>query len=184
MFVIHRNVAEQLDDHQALVKQFAKLLEFVLIFDELKMQNPAMQNDFSYFRRTSQRLRNMPAGSRMSCPAKITDNYHSIEDSIPVSMTNAMSLFFAHATPMLQSMSTAMTTFVKDNAGNQIVANMTTDMLGMMAKVCQKMLDMPDLKARITNEKTELFILRVMVGIVILYDHVHPNGAFEKGYSF
>ena len=25
-----------------------------------------------------------------------------------------------------------------------------------------------------------LFVLRVMVGLIILYDHVHPNGAFIK----
>ena len=24
------------------------------------------------------------------------------------------------------------------------------------------------------------FVLRVMVGLIILYDHVHPNGAFIK----
>lgn len=30
------------------------------------------------------------------------------------------------------------------------------------------------------REETQLFVLRVMVGLVILYDHVHPNGAFVK----
>lgn len=25
-----------------------------------------------------------------------------------------------------------------------------------------------------------MFVLRVMVGLVILYDHVHPSGAFVK----
>ncbi len=50
-----------------------------------------------------------------------------------------------------------------------------------MAKVCQKMLEMPELKSRLQYEETELFILRVMVAIIILYDHVHPTGAFAKG---
>jgi hypothetical protein len=49
-FVILRSIVEQLDVHQALVKQFAKVLEFVLKFDEYKMMNPALQNDFSYYR--------------------------------------------------------------------------------------------------------------------------------------
>ena len=32
------------------------------------------------------------------------------------------------------------------------------------------------------DTETKLFIIRVMVGIVILYDHVNePNGAFNKG---
>ena len=33
---------------------------------------------------------------------------------------------------------------------------------------------------RFQNEDTILFVLRVMVGVIILYDHVHPQGAFVK----
>lgn len=43
------------------------------------------------------------------------------------------------------------------------------------------MLDTPDLKSRLQFESTELFILRVMVASIILYDHVHPSGAFARG---
>lgn len=43
------------------------------------------------------------------------------------------------------------------------------------------MLDIPELKSRIKYEETKLFILRVMVALIILYDHVHPVGAFAKG---
>ncbi len=46
---------EQLEARQALAKQFAHILDFVLRFDELKMKTPAMQNDFSYYRRTMSR---------------------------------------------------------------------------------------------------------------------------------
>lgn len=185
---------EQLDEHQALVKQFAKLLEFVLKFDEYKMMNPALQNDFSYFRRTTQRMRNLPP-NRMSAPPSTTmpheevikatkaihASYEQIDMAVPVGVANTMSLFFAHATPMLQSMSAAVTQFVEDNADNPSVSNTTTDMLSVMAKVCQKMLDTPELRSRLQYEETELFILRVMVAIIILYDHVHPTGAFAKG---
>ncbi len=34
--------------------------------------------------------------------------------------------------------------------------------------------------SRFENEETALFCLRVMVGVIILYDHVHPVGAFAK----
>ena len=37
-----------------------------------------------------------------------------------------------------------------------------------------------DFCSRFTNEGTVLFVLRVMVGVIILYDHVHPIGAFAK----
>lgn len=35
-------------------------------------------------------------------------------------------------------------------------------------------------RSRFTNEETVSFCLRVMVGVIILYDHVHPVGAFAK----
>ena len=37
-----------------------------------------------------------------------------------------------------------------------------------------------DFCSRFQNEGTGLFVLRVMVGVIILYDHVHPIGAFAK----
>ena len=42
---------------QATVKQFAQVLQFVLAFDEQKLKNPSIQNDFSYYRRTLSRLK-------------------------------------------------------------------------------------------------------------------------------
>uniref|UniRef100_A0A8D8VK31 Protein FAM49A n=1 Tax=Cacopsylla melanoneura TaxID=428564 RepID=A0A8D8VK31_9HEMI len=50
-------IAQHLDTQQALVKQFAEILEFVLKFDEHKMKTPAIQNDFSYYRRSLQKQR-------------------------------------------------------------------------------------------------------------------------------
>lgn len=37
------------------------------------------------------------------------------------------------------------------------------------------------LLSQIEREETHLLVLRVMVGLVILYDHVHPDGAFVRG---
>ena len=34
--------------------------------------------------------------------------------------------------------------------------------------------------ARLQNKDTGLFCLQVMVGVIILYDHIHPMGAFAK----
>jgi hypothetical protein len=48
---------ETLHNKQALAKQFAEVLQFTLKFDELKMSNPAIQNDFSYYRRTLNRMK-------------------------------------------------------------------------------------------------------------------------------
>ncbi|CAB4007419.1 Hypothetical predicted protein, partial [Paramuricea clavata] len=46
---------EHLEQQQALAKQFADILHFTLKFDDLKMTNPSIQNDFSYYRRTLSR---------------------------------------------------------------------------------------------------------------------------------
>lgn len=164
--------SEQLDSHQATVKEFAKLLDFVLKFDEAKMMNPALQNDFSYYRRTTQRLRN-------SQNQNSNEETSSELESIPMNTCNSMSLFFANATPMLQALVASTAKFVEDNTGP--VANVTTALLAVMAKVCQKMLDNQELRQRIKQKETERFILRVMVALIILYDHIQPTGAFAKG---
>ncbi|KAI5091790.1 hypothetical protein C0J45_18996 [Silurus meridionalis] len=117
---------QHLEREQALAKQFAEILHFTLSFDELKMTNPAIQNDFSYYRRTISRNR-LNNQQNKTLP---------IED--------------------------------------------TTDCLSTMACVCRVMLETPEYRCRFTNTDTMLFCMRVMVGVIILYDHVHPVGAFAK----
>ena len=140
-------------------QQFANLMEFVLIFDEYKMLNPIMQNDISYFRRTTQAQK------------------RNGEEVMGNSESSRISYFFAEGTPMLKELAKITREFALANQAGDL----TTEILGTMAKVCQKMLDSAELRTRLQNQKTELFILRVMVGLVILYDHVHPAGAFAKG---
>jgi len=35
-------------------------------------------------------------------------------------------------------------------------------------------------RSKFASEETVMLCLRVMVGVIILYDHVHPVGAFAK----
>jgi len=152
---------QHLETQQALVKQFAEVLEFVLKFDEYKMKTPAIQNDFSYYRRTVSRLRNWSDLDDMTCE-----------------VANKMSLFYAHPTPMLRSLTNATSMFVEQN--KEVPVENTTETLSTMAKVCLRMLESPNLVRQFEREETELLVLRVMVALVILYDHVHPQGAFTK----
>ncbi|MEE6484361.1 hypothetical protein FKM82_013849 [Ascaphus truei] len=152
---------QHLEREQALAKQFAEILHFTLSFDELKMTNPAIQNDFSYYRRTVSRNR--------------LNNFQiDPESDVNNEMANRMSLFYADATPMLKTLSSATTKFVSENKSLPIED--TTDCLSTMACVCRVMLETP----RFTSTETLLFCMRVMVGVIILYDHVHPVGAFAK----
>ncbi|XP_078121257.1 CYFIP-related Rac1 interactor B-like [Sander vitreus] len=156
---------QHLEQKQSLARQFAHILHFTLRFDELKMTNPAIQNDFSYYRRTISRMR-------------INNLSADAGNEVNNEMANRMSLFYASATPMLKTLSDATSKFVSDNP--DVPIENTTDCLSTMASVCKVMLDTPEYRTRFTSEETVLFCLRVMVGVIILYDHVHPAGAFVK----
>ncbi|XP_045495468.1 CYFIP-related Rac1 interactor A [Colias croceus] len=160
---------QHLEQQQALVKQFAEILEFVLKFDEHKMKTPAIQNDFSYYRRIVSR------GGLINAELPPGEEPH-----IGAEVANRMSLFYAQATPMLKVLSEATSQFVNDN--QQDLEN-TTETLSTMAKVCLRMLENPKLVAQFSREETSLLVLRVMVGLIILYDWVHPSGAFCRSSS-
>jgi len=70
---------QSINNQQALAKQMADVFDFVLRFDDLKMVNPAIQNDFSYYRRTLNRK-------------KITKT--DVNITIRDELANRMSLFF------------------------------------------------------------------------------------------
>lgn len=154
---------EHIEHKQALFKQFAEILDFVLKFDDLKMTTPAIQNDFSYYRRMLNKP--LPEGGQREAP-------------VSSEMANRMSLFYADPTPMLKALSQILTQFVTQN--KQLPVEHTTDCLSMMANICRVMIENPEFRSRLRDD-TKLFCLRVMVGVIILYDHVHPVGAFAKG---
>lgn len=155
-----------LETQQALFKQFAEILDFTLKFDDLKMTNPAIQNDFSYYRRTLSRM-------KMS-GQEIQQANFDVNDA----MANRMSLFYADATPMLKVLSDTTSKFVTEN--KELPIENTTDCLSTMASICRVMIENQNYRIKFRNEETIMFCLRVMVGVIILYDHVHPIGAFVK----
>ncbi|XP_071807453.1 CYFIP-related Rac1 interactor B-like [Asterias amurensis] len=160
--------AEHLDRHQALAKQFARILHFTLKFDDLKMTNPSIQNDFSYYRRTLSRI-------KMQDPSEQSgDRTFAVNNE----MANRMSLFYAEATPMLKVLSDSTTKFVTEC--KQVPVENTTDILSTMVSVCKLMIARSEHYSRFQNEDTSVFCQRIMVGLIILYDHVHPVGAFDK----
>lgn len=120
---------QHLEQQQALVKQFACILDFVLKFDDLKMLNPSIQNDFSFYRRTISRL----GSSTSPLPTQLT-----AINELSAELTNKISFFYAHSTPMLRVMADATLNFVK---ANPTLNENTTEMLGTMAKVCQRMIE-------------------------------------------
>jgi len=156
---------EHLETQQAIVKQLAEILDFVLKFDDLKMNNPSIQNDLSYYRRTINRRR-------------VDDNVDSDlkeERLLSNDLAFRMSLFYAQATPMLKVLSDTTT-----NCCRNLPIENTTETLSTMCQVCQRMIENPEFCSRFKKEETIFFVLRVMVGLIILFDHVHPEGAFKR----
>uniref|UniRef100_A0A8C9TVF4 Family with sequence similarity 49 member A n=1 Tax=Scleropages formosus TaxID=113540 RepID=A0A8C9TVF4_SCLFO len=148
---------QHLEKEQALAKQFAEILHFTLRFDELKVG---------------------PSISRSGLRSLLFSKNMDIENEVNNEMANRMSLFYAEATPMLKTLSDATTNFVSEN--KTLPLENTTDCLSTMASVCKVMLETPEYTSRFSSEDTLLFCMRVMVGVIILYDHVHPDGAFIK----
>ena len=159
---------EHLEKQQALFRQFAEILDFTLSFDEAKMTTPSLQNDFSYYRRRANQM-------------KIRTNDGGVGsdlDGISSEVQGRMSLFFAESRPMMKCVSDTTSRFVAEH--KDIPLENTTETLAKMAAICRVMITTPDYRERFGSEETVMFILRVMVGVLILYDHVHPNGAFFK----
>jgi hypothetical protein len=149
-----------LEKRQALAKQFANAFDFVLRFDDLKMLNPAIQNDFSYYRRTLNRM-------------KLSKKHHG-EITIKDELANRMSLFFAYPTPMMNVINETTSNFLSQN--QSVPQDNLTTALALMASVCEDMVT----NKRFQKDDTNMFCLRCMTGAIILYDHLHSHGAFSK----
>jgi len=150
---------DSLANQQALAKQLADVFDFVLRFDDAKMVNPAIQNDFSYYRRTLNRMKL----SKKELNIKIRDE-----------LANRMSLFFAYPTPMMKVLSETTVKFLSSDSS--VPRENVTTALATMSNVCYDMV----FKKKFEADGTNMFCLRAMTGAIILFDHLHPQGAFAK----
>jgi len=150
---------DSLANQQALAKQLADVFDFVLRFDDSKLVNPAIQNDFSYYRRTLNRMKL----SKKDLNIKIRDD-----------LANRMSLFFAYPTPMMNVLNETTKKFLSQDT--TVPRENVTVALATMANVCHDMVA----QKRFDSNNTNMFCLRAMTGAIILFDHLHAQGAFAK----
>jgi len=120
---------DSLPNQQALAKQLADVFDFVLRFDDAKMVNPAIQNDFSYYRRTLNRM-------------KLTKKDMNIK--IRDELANRMSLFFAYPTPMMKVLSETTVKFLSSDTS--VPRENVTSALATMSNVCYDMVFKKNLK--------------------------------------
>jgi len=151
-----------LDSNQSITKLLAEILYFILRFDELKLSNSSIQNVFPYYRRYQSKRK-----------AADPDCFVPVQEEV----TDKMSMFFASPTPMLTVVLETMTNYM-DN--DQATAENVTNCLMILANVCKEMVATPESCAKIESSGSINFVLRVMVTVVIMYDHLHPIGAYSK----
>jgi len=153
-------VDSDLADAQALTKRVAEVFDFVLRFDDMKMTNPAIQNDFSYYRRILNRIK--------------LSNKRDAGITVGDELANAMSLFFAYPTPMMNSLIKTTTSMINEstisNEGVSKFLARLTNSCYMLANDSKKSL----------SPQVSMLCFRTITGAVILYDHVNPKGAFHK----
>jgi len=145
-------------DHPAFAKQVAQIFDFVFHFDEAKMVNPAIQNDFSYYRRVLGRMKN-------------TEKDKKNKIKVDEELANKMSFFFAYPTPMMKVIIDS-TTETDQKSRPRLIAG-----LALFANLACKAIDKPavPLDASIT-----MLHLCTMTGCIILVDHLQPEGAFSN----
>jgi len=149
-----------LSDDQALTKQLAEIFDFVLRFDDLKMTNPAIQNDFSYYRRILNRIK---LSNKRDAGITVNDE-----------LANSMSLFFAYPTPMMNTVIRATKNLTTTNNNVEQVSKF----LAQMSNSCYAYLT--DKKFEGSENPNAMMAFRAMTGSIILYDHINPKGAFHK----
>jgi len=150
------NVEQSFSSQQALTKQIAGIFDFCMSYDELKMSNPAISNDFSYYRRTMSAMR-MSGGS---------DNKTGITDE----MANKMSLFYAFPTPMLNLVKNCIQSDKLKIDKEKVVFG-----LSLVANVCYNLVD----KRKFNSVQINIFCLRAAVGATILVDSLYEPGIFH-----
>jgi hypothetical protein len=123
------------------------------------MGNPAIQNDFSYYRRTLNRLK---ISSQMAMRTPVVND----------ELANLMSLFYAHHTPMLKTVIEVASKFVSSRPDGFRAA----DALAGIAGVCYHAIT----KERLTHPDAIAFCLRVQIACAVLYDHIQPAGVFVR----
>jgi len=141
-------------DHLSFAKQISQIFDFVFHFDEAKMVNPAIQNDFSYYRRVLGRMKNSEK-----------DKKNKVDEEL----ANKMSFFFAYPTPMMKVLIDC-TTDMDQKIRPRLISG-----LALLANLACKGLENTSI-----DNATSMLLLCTITGCVILVDHLQPEGVFSS----
>lgn len=146
--------------NQTLVCQFGQMFKFAFRFDEMKMTKPAIQNDFSYYRRVLSRMRNKDETG--------TKKKRKVDEDL----ANTMTFFFAYPSPMTKILIDATLKTANERLNSESLING----LSLLANVCYS-----NIVDTTSVDEDKIFqIMCMMTGAIILVDHLLPQGAFTK----
>jgi len=148
-----------LEEMPALTRQLAKIFDFTLKFDRIRMLRPNLSNDFSYYRRL------LPKFNKHA-DIKVKDDEAS-----------GMALFTAEHIPMTtclaKSGSKAQELLVIEDG--KAADGKIGYVLATMANSCLLLL-----KNESPPDSEKMYIARAMTGSVVIFDHVDHAGAFHR----
>ncbi|KAJ1730421.1 hypothetical protein LPJ61_003016 [Coemansia biformis] len=143
------------DRNRGLARLLADLMQNAFEFDALKASIPAIQNDFSYYRRTLARIAN--------CQEAEIAQY-----SMPQDVSNQMSLFYAHHNPMVRTVVDSATRFARDSSNGPAVLDCLAALAaGSLSTIKRK---------RAGGAASEQTCVLVLVTCCVLYDWIAPQG--------
>ncbi|KAJ2487326.1 hypothetical protein EV174_000602 [Coemansia sp. RSA 2320] len=143
------------DRNRGLARLLADLMQNAFEFDLLKLSVPAIQNDFSYYRRTLPRM------------VKSQDEA-IVSNVIPQDVSNRMTLFYAYHNPMVKTVVESASQFAKDSRNEQLVLDCISALAaGSFNTVKQGKADSPE---------SERLCVLVLATCCILYDWISPSG--------
>ncbi|KAJ1763217.1 hypothetical protein LPJ62_000537 [Coemansia sp. RSA 2167] len=149
---------QRADRNRGLARLLADLMQNAFAFDALKASIPAIQNDFSYYRRTLSR----------SAQTQDADIARYI---IPHDVSNQMSLFYAYHNPMVRTVIDSATKFAQESGNQQIVLDCLSALAAGSASTVKH--------ARADSAKSERMCMLVLVTCCILYDWISPKGVSD-----
>jgi len=142
--------SEQLKRQEAWAKQLAQLIGFVVHWDQLKMREPALLNDFSYYKRN------------LSKQAKAFELDQDVEER----QAGFISFWLAESMPMCKTLGESL----KDSKSKKLLKD--------ISELCCSLVKHKKFTGK-TARDNEVLCLRCAVGCIVLYDRAAGGpGAF------
>ena len=151
--------------NSATVKLLARMFHFAFHFDELKMNAPMIQNDFSYYRRVVARMKPTGGGGATAGATSSTSSAKK-KTNLTQEEANKMSFHYAYPTPVMKVL-----------IGAAVQMSTATQLVPALAEIGNAACQMGINGVGAEDPKV---ILCLMTGCIILVDHVATAGAFHK----